>query len=97
MAQTEKTHTPGPWEVTGKGNVVRVSEPQYVLAMVAAWDEMQANARLIAAAPELLAVLKLLWLDARECGDWSDNYRARIESLIAKAEGSAALTAAQER
>jgi hypothetical protein len=36
-------------------------------------------------ADELAAALEMLWSDARECADWSDGYRARIEAVIAKA------------
>jgi hypothetical protein len=61
-------HTPGPWEVDDDGEV---SSQNVVVAKVFQWDdfpcleehmeavqrECEANARLIAAAPELLAAL----------------------------------------
>ena len=61
-------HTPGPWHISGstvKGP--HPKDPQNRLRIVAqtvfdkgTWiDETRANARLIAAAPELLEVLKL--------------------------------------
>lgn len=36
---------------------------------------------------QMLAVLKLLWLDAQESAWWSPEYSARVEAAIAKAEG----------
>lgn len=49
-------------------------------------DEAKANARLIAAAPEMLAALQLIHANAGESPEW---IRARIGSTIAKAEGNA--------
>lgn len=46
-----------------------------------------ANARLIAAAPELLAALELIYANAAESPEW---IRARIEPAIAKANGDTA-------
>lgn len=36
---------------------------------------------------ELLEALKTLWLDAKEACGWSDEYAAKIDAAIAKAEG----------
>ena len=47
-------HAPGPWRPTEGGHVVDASGS----AVAAVWGaELEANARLIAAAPELLAVV----------------------------------------
>jgi hypothetical protein len=51
-----------------------------------ALDVSEANARLIAAAPDLLAALKLIYANAGESPEW---IRARIGSVISKAEGNA--------
>lgn len=54
---TETKHTPGPWVKIGKSIGVEYGE------IATAWDldgKQQANALLIAAAPELLDVLKEL-------------------------------------
>ena len=97
------SHTPGPWEVYGnsdEGLSVRSSAiPGAVCFM--AWifqdtkGEGEANARLIAAAPDLLAALKAL-LTAPEIADCDPNDKDEetnaIERLaratIAKAEGT---------
>jgi len=61
-------------------------------------DEIEANGRLIAAAPELLAACKALPLDCEfeDAADFKDNARAFLRAMefarsaIAKAEGSKA-------
>lgn len=51
------------------------------------WDEALANARLIAAAPELLKALRVIYANAAESPEW---IRARIGPVIAKVEGGEA-------
>ena len=93
-------HTPGPWEVEGDQIVTTdagipiCSTP---LADEIAWggpdliNEVEANARLIAAAPDLLATVKLLI--ERACphpDEMTPEEYAALESAraaIAKAEG----------
>src|SRR5690606_19394978 len=56
-------HTPGPWAVDGKGSqaIVRANDLRIVsIRHRLDGDEHEANARLIAAAPELLEALQLL-------------------------------------
>jgi hypothetical protein len=64
-------HTPGPWTVTKSG--VSVDAGMIRIRMEASgWtDEVKANARLIAAAPDLLAELRIMrdWLQA-QLGEW---------------------------
>lgn len=89
------SHTPGPWQVNpdiphlvgnGTAEVANLYWGELISGM-----EMRANARLIAAAPELLEALKAVieWDD--DCpfmlGEGFGELRERIETAIAKAEG----------
>lgn len=86
-----KTHTPGPWKVGLEGYVIHVSGYPCIARCENDEDQTrsEANALLIAAAPELLEALKFMLErhlnsdtvtmgDARACRD-----------AIAKAEGRA--------
>ena len=58
-------HTKGPWRTEGFENLVVNSAEGYTMTLAAGGkdaclDELKANARLIAAAPELLAALKAI-------------------------------------
>lgn len=90
---TRAMHTPGPWQVGDTwAGVTRFVErlgqqPGYVAeARGSSPEERDANARLIAAAPELLAALEVV----RRSAAWS-NLSLETQSLIcaaiAKAEG----------
>lgn len=100
---SERKHTPGPWRLSGHsedspeklsvedGNGYFIAEVDFGLAQ-------KANARLIAAAPELLEALKEL-VKANEdhnesvskvIGElpgWKDSYLDKARSAIAKALG----------
>lgn len=57
-------HTPGPWTAMGAviwANGDSVSRHDAVVAQAVLCDEYEVNARLIAAAPDLLAALHTLW------------------------------------
>jgi len=91
-------HTPGPWTVTDKG--VRDSggyicfipetthyegqDERYVKEVA----ERHANARLIAAAPELLETLQTIAAFAVGNGDVCEIIARRARAAIAKAEGA---------
>ena len=84
-------HTPGPWKVDKSGfNVIRSTAP-ITIAMTQPSTHMKANARLIAAAPELLEALKTLDNIERGMQGWHEdakaNVWARARAAIAKAEG----------
>jgi hypothetical protein len=75
--QTEQKHTPGPWAlyhghdrllyvVAPKSKNKIIATPALVCNSVARNERMEANARLIAAAPDLLRLLKRN-LTATEC------------------------------
>jgi hypothetical protein len=99
-------HTPGPWHVTG--DYVRNENDGLVGEALNLWanvktpiDERKANARLIAAAPDLLAALKMA-VDSMTCAfpgglsiqqgtlceeqDWDTSLR-EARAAIAKAAG----------
>ena len=88
----QTSHTPGPWEVfeSHAGLYVIDSAEQGAICKIEWCLEDEANARLIASAPEMLAVLKRL---CEEFGvddngthrDWTKWLEAR--DTIAKAEG----------
>lgn len=96
-------HTPGPWvaewvkSFTGKdeywinfelhGSIATVrhgaSDRQY-----GGKKALHANARLIAAAPELLEALKEVrkWI-MEDASAWEASFAAKVDAVIAKAEG----------
>ena len=82
-------HTPGPWAVVVKrgvwvGPVVMADNGKRGIAFVV--GESDANARLIAAAPELLAAIKQ-GLHQMEHSTGQQDLRALFRSAINKAEG----------
>lgn len=94
-------HTPGPWVLSGwtapddYGWSIKVGDAPYRIE-VSAWSaSSEADARLIAAAPDLLAELRetLEALEVRYDGApdsstrWMGHRIARLEAAIAKAEG----------
>ena len=90
-------HTPGPWIIDGNGIKTSISAGSKHIAMVNYWhvggaddvigEEHEANARLIAAAPDLLKALHRI-VDAEEID--SPSYQTKSERIaraaIAKAE-----------
>ena len=86
-------HTTGPWTVDpktlavyapdrhGHAAAVRVAECGRTLLPA---DEIRANAALVAAAPDLLAALQLVYANAGESPEW---IRSRIAPAIARATG----------
>lgn len=96
---SEVKHTKGPWHVGGKASVIIYSPDGHAVANAEVYHthfggvaETQANARLIAAAPEILKSLKLIVDFGGDCydidsgklkGDLIDQARA----ALAKAKG----------
>lgn len=92
-------HTPGPWEMRRDGYVYSVATGERVCSPHSTLPDskkvsdqlknLKQNARLIAAAPDLLEALKRMVLDGN-CSD--KNYRAlaleQARTAIAKAEGA---------
>lgn len=97
ISMTEATHTPGPWAV--RQTVYRIPEVHAAIGRIAAiemdvetpqyHDTMEANAKLIAAAPDLLAALKdcQRWMTAKAASYEHDAIEAAMNAAIVKAEG----------
>jgi hypothetical protein len=90
MTTKTVTHTPGPWHVAGGTDERFVdSGTNGTVAKIAIKPEMSANARLIAAAPQLLEALETL-LDispfARDATGADMHERARAVIRSAKGE-----------
>ena len=92
------SHTPGPWAIgrSTKHGEVRIEDPSYSMPRTIAYVEgdsgnLEANARLISAAPDLLdaATSLMAWFDAGRsiAPTWVevDNLRAAIAKAMGKA------------
>lgn len=76
--------TPGPWVIGGnEGSKLSVNADPYFVALVDEGYSQEANARLIAAAPELLEALQIICFFE----DISSAQREIAEAAIAKALG----------
>ena len=97
-------HTPGPWRVSLSDDTVVIDAHGREVAMIDGdynrpdeWPIMEANTRLIAAAPDLLATLeRLLHLDDSYGPFGGEIYQDRIDrawekarAALAKAKGAA--------
>lgn len=99
---TRTQHTPGPWTAKPHGNhcflMSENAQGFYCVCDVdTATEQGRANARLIAAAPDLLEALTELVTRRERASakvggspDGSDNRYARARAAIAKAEGRSA-------
>ena len=95
------THTPGPWSVEdctpGESTGLRFainSKDNVIARTTDGWKEAQANARLIAAAPELLEQCKLfeklLTVMIMEGDSGADLERDNLQAILDKVEGETA-------
>lgn len=89
-------HTPGPWKVNADeyGNVLGVRATNDATICQINWMirkrgglQAEANARLIAAAPEMLEALRLVMSDDRLMNAMKREQARAILDAIAKAEG----------
>ena len=99
MDKQRAGHTPGPWTILegfisarfSDGEVYDICDPRCAPATPDLVGEMEANADLIAAAPDLLAALEGMREELRNysyrqhLADWVD----RADAAIAKARGRA--------
>lgn len=91
MNTNNTKHTPGPWWVDDNGCVAAGHGDTYeTIAIMHDWQgdsEREANARLIAAAPELLEALRAVLdeIDENECGQSLSVRIGKARAAIAKA------------
>ena len=88
------SHTPGPWEIRGRSaRSAYIATDEASICQMAHWsdsdpiDELEANARLIASAPELLDALKACMELARLREYPAQVTCNRYNALIEKVEG----------
>lgn len=87
-------HTPGPWRYEGATKTIRSTPANYWVATMDSWDgavDNVANARLIAAAPEMLDVLKVVkahldWVTQETRRKWSMRDQRMYEAVEAVIE-----------
>jgi hypothetical protein len=87
-------HTPGPWrmvecpEIHDEGNAYEIEVDGQTIAHIYASEDMDANARLVSAAPDMLEALKaaLLRLDHHDAQSAPEALQCR--DAIKKAEGA---------
>jgi hypothetical protein len=91
------SHTPGPWVITGttRNHTIVVGPPTPVdpVARVPLQQEsrggaivQRANARLIAAAPDMLAIIEAIWNDEEMSSNVTFEVMDRMEAIL-KATG----------
>jgi hypothetical protein len=82
-------HTPGPWEYLGHARVQTADDKKTPIANFNFFAATEANARLIAAAPELLELLREAADYTRHPDyDWPVEFSRRVDAAIAKATGA---------
>ena len=92
--ETKSKHTPGPWEIYENPSAnfrLSVYAPSAsgipTIALLHAYPNSLANARLIAAAPGLLSAIKNLLRTPDNDEQWKE-WKEAAEAIIDKAEGN---------
>lgn len=82
---SETKHTPGPWHTAGdQGVQIRSQRDQIAKVWTMRGNEWKANARLIAAAPELLEALQAVLANSLDSKGLADAHK-QARAAIAKA------------
>ena len=94
MSEKQETHTPGPWELVQERDYLNLQEKDTNLVIAQFIGSSDEDARLIAAAPEMLEMCKLLE-ECMETIDGKDGYDAsyelaKVRAVLAKVEGETA-------
>lgn len=80
-------HTPGPWNVNGSDIYAELPTIARMVDSAIPEDEQEANARLIAACPEMLEMLKAV-IDRDDADSlFATPLLKQVREVIAKAEG----------
>lgn len=84
-------HTPGPWREFRDNDSHDVIAPDGThIAGMEPGPQQDGNARIIAAAPDMLAALEHIAARETQRGDWPDSLTERmVDAAIAKARGRA--------
>lgn len=86
---TQAAHTPGPWTILNRGYKSHVTDSDMRWNAEVVGPGHTANARLIAAAPDLLAALEILVFDCEAHGlDDNDAHLREARAAIARAKGN---------
>jgi len=86
-------HTPAPWKVKGTAPSLKVTANEFTVATIIATSKAdaetkEANARLIAAAPELLEVCETVLSALNSHQAYHKDMRPELRAVIAKAKGA---------
>ena len=88
---SEKTHTPGPWELVQERDYLNLQEKDTNLVIAQFMVSSNEDARLIAAAPEMYEVLSELLetLELSKDYGFDDEYE-KVRAILDKVEGETA-------
>lgn len=91
MSEKQETFTTGPWELVQERDYLNLQEKDTNLVIAQFIGSSDEDARLIAAAPEMLEMCKLLE-ECMETIDGKDGYDAsyelaKVRAVLAKVEG----------
>lgn len=83
------THTPGPWKYGSSSLMIFAANSEINVATIPkrGWDSDEANARLIAAAPEMLSALREIAEHSLFYNNPGSSMQAIAKHAIAKATG----------
>ena len=94
MSEKQVTHTPGPWELVQERDYLNLQEKDTNLVIAQFIGSSDEDARLIAAAPELLEQCKLfeklLTVMIMEGHSGADLERDNLQAILDKVEGESA-------
>jgi len=94
MSEKQETHTPGPWELVQERDYLNLEEKDTNLVIAQFIGSSDEDARLIAAAPEMLEQCKLfdklLTVMIMEGDSGADLERDNLRAILDRVEGETA-------